>query len=565
MKTATCWKRTACAVAATLVMITAAAPQAQDTGSDAITQLARALGVDVDELDALGLTDGEMQALLAGFTEETVVVGTRAAPRTVTASAVPVDVLSTENIARQGATNLQEQLRTVVPSFNVNTQPISDASTVVRPAMLRNLAPDHTLVLVNGKRRHRSSIIDWHGGNGVAFGSQGPDISAIPAIALRQVEVLRDGAAAQYGSDAIAGVMNFALKDARDGASLEYMAGRFGAGDGLGYTVAGNAGLPLGATGFANLSFEYGGSDPTNRSAPRSDAIALRAAGNADVVSDTPQVWGSPHVEDDLKLFGNFGYTTGNGLQLYGHTNFASKRVTGGSFFRNPNTRGGVFSADGGSTLLVGDRLEAAGTGSAGCPAVAIVNHVADAAALDAVTASPDCFTFREIYPGGFTPQFGGEATDASAVAGVRRLDAAGLSWDISASVGAHSTDLFIEDTVNASLGPETPTSFDLGTNTQYDVNLNAGNPVPSVAAETEKRTPRNPVPGTRPPPEHRARNPHRRPREGAQTQRLGARPRPSSSWTEPRDSKKQVANGKQLTLKPLRRLAPRNGYAESK
>ena len=109
---------------------------------------------------------------------------------------------------------------------------------------------------------------------------------------------------------------------------------------------------------------------------------------------------------------------------------------------------------------------------------MAIVNHVADAAALDAVTASPDCFTFREIYPGGFTPQFGGEATDASAVAGVRRLDAAGLSWDISASVGAHSTDLFIEDTVNASLGPETPTSFDLGTNTQYDVNLNAGNPV---------------------------------------------------------------------------------------
>ena len=381
MKTATCWKRTACAVAATLVMITAAAPHAQDAGSDAITQLARALGVDVAELEVLGLTDGEMQALLAGFTEETVVVGTRAAPRTVTASAVPVDILSTENITRQGATNLQEQLRTVVPSFNVNTQPISDASTVVRPAMLRNLAPDHTLVLVNGKRRHRSSIIDWHGGNGVAFGSQGPDISAIPAIALRQVEVLRDGAAAQYGSDAIAGVMNFALKDARDGASLEYMTGRFGAGDGLGYTVAGNAGLPLGATGFANLSFEYGGSDPTNRSAPRSDAIALRAAGNADVVSDTPQVWGSPHVEDDLKLFGNFGYTAGNGLQIYGHTNFASKRVTGGFFFRNPNTRGGVFSADGGRTLLVGDRLEAAGTGSAGCPVVAIVNHVADATA----------------------------------------------------------------------------------------------------------------------------------------------------------------------------------------
>ena len=138
--------------------------------------------------------------------------------------------------------------------------------------MLRNLAPDHTLVLVNGKRRHRSSIIDWHGGNGVAFGSQGPDISAIPAIALRQVEVLRDGAAAQYGSDAIAGVMNFQLKDAASGGALELNTGAFGAGDGEAFNVAGNVGLPLGSRGFANLSLEYGGSNPTNRSAPRSDA-----------------------------------------------------------------------------------------------------------------------------------------------------------------------------------------------------------------------------------------------------------------------------------------------------
>ena len=180
-----------------------------------------------------------------------------------------------------------------MPSFSVNTQPISDASTVVRPAMLRNLAPDHTLVLVNGKRRHRSSIIDWHGGNGVAFGSQGPDISAIPAIALRQVEVLRDGAAAQYGSDAIAGVLNFQLKDAASGGAFDYNTGTFGDGDGEAMNVAANVGLPLGATGFANLSLEYGGSNPTNRSAPRSDAIALIAAGNTDVASDTPQVWGS--------------------------------------------------------------------------------------------------------------------------------------------------------------------------------------------------------------------------------------------------------------------------------
>ena len=146
----------ALAALAILTMTPAASiAQNDDTGA-----LARALGIERSEVEGLGLSNQEIRDLLDSFTEETVVVGTRGAPRTITASPVPVDVLSTERMSRQGTTNLQDQLRTVVPSFNVNTQPISDASTVVRPAMLRNLAPDHTLVLVNGKRRHRSSIID---------------------------------------------------------------------------------------------------------------------------------------------------------------------------------------------------------------------------------------------------------------------------------------------------------------------------------------------------------------------------------------------------------------------
>ncbi len=447
---------------------------AQDEPQEPIEALGRALGMTPDEVEALGLSPEEVQNLLAGFTEETVVVGSRAQPRTVTESPVPVDVLSPADLSRQGTLNLQDQLRTVVPSFNVNTQPISDASTVVRPVMLRNLAPDHTLVLVNGKRRHRSSIIDWHGGNGVAFGSQGPDISAIPSIALRQVEVLRDGAAAQYGSDAIAGVLNFQLKDAPSGGALEFNTGTFGDGDGEAMHVAANVGLPLGATGFANLSLEYGGSNPTNRSAPRSDAIALIGAGNTDVRSDTPQVWGSPDLEDDLKLFGNFGNLFDNGLQVYSHTNYASKKVTGGFFFRNPNTRGGVFSLDGGQTLLIGDALMAAGTGSANCPTVAITDHVADPVALQQVFDDPNCFSFRERFPGGFTPSFGGEAQDLSFVGGIRRLTAAGVVWDVSGSVGAHETDLFITDTVNASLGPDTPTAFNLGSNRQREIGLNA-------------------------------------------------------------------------------------------
>ena len=460
--------------AITAGLATPAAAQ-EDLTPEQYAELSHALGMTVEEIRAMGLSPAELQVLLDGFTEETVVVGSRAQPRTVAASPVPVDVLSAADLTNQGAVNLQDQLRTVIPSFNVNTQPISDASTVVRPAMLRNLAPDHTLVLVNGKRRHRSSIIDWHGGNGVAYGSQGPDISAIPAIALRQVEVLRDGAAAQYGSDAIAGVMNFQLKDAASGGSLEFDTGTFQEGDGEAFNVAGNVGLPLGAAGFANLSLEYGSSNPTNRSAARGDAIGLIAAGNTHVASDTPQIWGSPEIDDDLKLFGNFGHTFAGGVQLYAHTNYASKRVTGGFFFRNPNTRGGVFSPDGGSTLLVGDRLwaETGMAGAGNCPTVPITNNVPDAAALAAVAADPNCFTLHNRFPGGFTPSFGGEAQDMSLVGGVRGFTGAGFNWDASVSVGAHETELFIRDTVNASLGYDTPTAFDLGSNRQREIGLN--------------------------------------------------------------------------------------------
>ncbi len=130
---------------------------------------------------------------LAAITTSIVVVGSRAEPRSVTESTVPVDVIRSEDFTSQGSTDLATQLRTVVPSFNINTQPISDAATVVRPANLRNLAPDHTLILVNGKRRHRAAVITWLG-NGIADGSQGPDISIIPSIAIRQAEVLRGGA-----------------------------------------------------------------------------------------------------------------------------------------------------------------------------------------------------------------------------------------------------------------------------------------------------------------------------------------------------------------------------------
>lgn len=404
-----------------------------------------------------------------------VVVGSRGRPRSATESMVPIDVIATEEVLAQGDTSLDYLLRTVVPSFNVNANPIGDEAVLSRPTNLRGLAPDHTLVLVNGKRRHRSGAIKWWT-SGVNQGAQGPDISTIPVIALRQVEVLRDGASAQYGSDAIAGVLNFALKDAPSGGALEIRSGVTGAGDGAAYTVAGNVGLPLGADGFANISMEYGRSNPTSRSIQRNDAARLIAAGNT-LVSNPAQIWGSPDIDDDIKLWGNFGKPISDKLQLYAHTNYASKMATGGFYFRNPNTRDSVYSIDGGRSLLIGDALDADDgvlDGSANCPSVPVVNDVPDPSALGQVFADPNCFSFQELYPGGFTPQFGGTVKDASLVGGLRVLTAAGGAWDFSASVGSNNASFFIRDSVNASLGPETPTSFELGAYKQHEINLNA-------------------------------------------------------------------------------------------
>ena len=459
--------------------------------------------------------------LEVGGITTTITVGTRAEPRSMTSSPVPVDVIRTEAFASQGTTDLANQLRTVVPSFNVNIQPISDAATIVRPANLRNLAPDHTLILVNGKRRHRAAVISWLG-NGIADGSQGPDISVIPSIAIRQAEVLRDGAAAQYGSDAIAGVMNFQLKSAPSGGSLTFRTGTYRdanpgststcgegiigdikhscngiGGHGQGFTVAGNVGLPLGSNGFVNLSMEYGNANPTSRSIQRDGAQAIIAAGNTNL-RNPAQVWGAPKLEDDLKLFGNFGYLFDDRFQFYGHSNFASRTVTGGFYFRNPHTRGGVFRGpvvDGQPSLLVGDRVwaETGVEGAGNCPTIPIIDNVPDAAALAAVAANPNCFTLYSRFPGGFTPQFGGDLIDYSLVTGLRGFMSNGFIWDASVNIGTSDVDQFIFDTVNASLGYDTPTSFSPGSYRQDDINFNFDvsyqvNDIVHVAGGTEWR-----------------------------------------------------------------------------
>lgn len=435
--------------------------------------------------------------------ESLVVVGTRGQPRSVLDSAVPIDIVSSESFEKQGGADLPDLLRSLVPSYNINTQPISDASTVVRPANLRGLAPDHTLVLVNNKRRHRAAVIHWLG-NGLSDGSQGPDLAPIPAIALQQVEILRDGASAQYGSDAIAGVMNFQLKDNYEGGSIEFKPGIYQYGDGRQFALAGNIGLGN-PDAWSSLSFEYGGADPTVRSIQRTDAIDLINAGNFSV-KDPAQIWGQPIVEGDIKLFANYGATLTDTIDFYGHANYARKRVEGGFYFRNPNTRGGVFSTTSGETLLVGDlrglteemaawetrkaawEAENAAAVEAGeafpelsphdADDIPITNHVPDPERLQAVKNDPNLFTFQEMFPGGFTPRFGAFAWDSAVVVGVKGTaleEALGkpLTWDLSGSFGRHHADFFIFNTVNASLGPDTPTYFDPGDYIQTDYNLN--------------------------------------------------------------------------------------------
>jgi iron complex outermembrane recepter protein len=421
--------------------------------------------------------------LSASLNEEVFVTGSRAEARTVTESMAPIDVLSAKEFEGLSG-DLSDQIRTLVPSYNVNTQPISDASTIVRPASLRNLAPDHTLVLINGERRHRAAVIYWLG-NGVADGAQGPDISAIPSIGLRQVEVLRDGAAAQYGSDAIAGVMNFQLRDDRTGGAVQISGGTTQDGGGESYGIAANKGFALGTHGFANVTLDYGGSEPTDRSVQRDDAAALIAAGNT-AVRNPAQIWGSPDINNDLKVWLNSGYLFESGNQAYLHGNWMSKNVTGGFYYRNPNTRGGVFSNDGGETLLIGDALDARDgvlDGSAHCPTVNIVNDRPDPAAMSRVLADPNCFSFQELFPGGFTPQFGGDVRDVSTTVGIRGETDAKLSWGASAGFGSNKVDFFIDNTVNASLGPESPTDFNPGFYQQDEMNLNlrVGYPVNST------------------------------------------------------------------------------------
>ena len=400
--------------------------------------------------------------------EEVVVVGSRGAPRTVAESPVPVDVLTAEELGKTGSSDLLMQLQAAIPSLNVHLQPISDAASMIRPANLRGLSADSTLILVNGKRRHRASVIAFQGG-GVNDGSQGADISVIPSIALKQVEVLRDGAAAQYGSDAIAGVINFVLNDSSEGGSISVKQGEFSEGDGTTTTVAGNIGMPLTDDGFVNLSFQMKQADDTSRSVQRPDAQALIDSGNT-AVTEPAQIWGAPKIDDDITFFFNSGLDLGNGAEAYMFGNYSERDVDGGFYYRNPDSRGGVFTNGDGNRLIA----DVTGDMSGNCPTDV---DPADYALRDAIMANPNCYIHNEQAPGGYTPRFVGNITDTSFTAGTRgeitggNMD--GVRYDISGSVGRNQADFGLNNTFNPSMGPDSKRDFTTGSYIQLEKTFN--------------------------------------------------------------------------------------------
>ena len=458
--------------------------------------------------------------------EEVIVVGSRVPTRSAHDSPVPIDVLEGKTFRNYGVRDMDSLLRATVPSYNVNQQPIGDAATLVRPANLRGLPPDSTLIMVNGKRRHRSSVIITLGG-GISDGAHAADLAAIPAIALKRVEVLRDGAAAQYGSDAIAGVMNFMLKDAPDSGTVEARWGQFYLGDGDSRNIAGNLGVPLPLpfiqSGFANFSFEYGASDPTDRSVQRSDAQDLIDAGNQYVRQPHAQVWGAPEFHYDYKLFGNLGMKLNSSTELYGWGNYAQRKIEGGFYYRNPNTRSGVFDGqirkrDGDAILKVPDKdgkllpafsakdikdshltdaqkakyLNKDGSlkddvvydtvrvaDLSGADNCGIVEREDDADYSDVIANLPsNCFMFNEKFPGGFTPTFGATVSDWSGAVGIRGDLSSDNFWlddwhyDLSAVFGYHSADYFMTNTINpqlAYLRTNIPTNYNPGADIERD------------------------------------------------------------------------------------------------
>jgi iron complex outermembrane receptor protein len=373
--------------------------------------------------------------------EEVITTGSRSSkPRSASDSPVPVDVLNADEFNALGSTaDLTDNLRALVPSYTA-TPATGDGSAFVRPTSLRGTAPDQTLVLINGKRRHRSALVQFFA-PAAGNGAHGVDIGMIPSIALKRVEVLRDGAASQYGSDAIAGVINFIMKDAAEGGTVQVQAGEHFDGESS-LKVAANAGFAVGDTGFINASLEYMDNDALSRGIQRPDAQALIDAGNTAVGQDAPfgdapfaQTWGRPETEG-VRFFLNSGFDISDTSQLYARFSLAETDGRYRFFYRNP-----VHSS--------------------------LTQHRADG---------------YTGLPGGFTPYLDGAQDDSSFIVGIDGEFDSGMLYDFSYSFGKSELDYTLNNTVNGDLALDgvCPTceisqmKFDTGGYAQEEVNLNA-------------------------------------------------------------------------------------------
>jgi iron complex outermembrane receptor protein len=359
--------------------------------------------------------------------EAIAILGTRGQERTVISAPVPIDVLSTTDIQLTGRTETAQIIQAVAPSFNFPRTTIGDGTDHIRPATLRGLAPDQALVLVNGKRRHTSALVNVNGF--VGRGSQAVDLNAIPASMIDHIEILRDGAAAQYGSDAIAGVLNIVLKSTASGTFMSevgenvttynrdataqvafpaQMAER-SVRDGRVAQSALNYGFRFGGNGFLQLAGEVRDRQGTNRTLP--DTRPQYFTGDARN-SLPPQInhWQGESYNHDLGGFFNAGTTLDNGIEIYGFGGLSKRRGASAGFWRRAN----------------------------------------------------DDRTLRNLYPDGFLPFIKSDIVDGSVSAGLKG-DMAGWQWDLGTVYGHNAFDFTIDNSANVSLGPSSKTTFDAG------------------------------------------------------------------------------------------------------
>ncbi|WP_312318120.1 TonB-dependent receptor [Stenotrophomonas sp.] len=339
-----------------------------------------------------------------------IVTGTRVADRTVAESQSPIDIITPEALQATGTTELATALSRALPSLNFPRPALTDGTSGIRPAQLRGLSPDQVLVLVNGKRRHTSAQINVNGS--IGRGSSAVDINAIPIAAIERVEVLRDGASAQYGSDAIAGVINIVLKGSASGGSLALDAGQYSAGDGNRYQLSGDAGLGFAdGRGSLHVAGQILQQDESNRAGPYQGTAPN--TGNFPNVGQTTFVVGDPQV-DATAASANASFQFSDRVSAYATVLASNRDITSFAFYRSRNNSGQ-------GALLA------------------------------------------QTYPDGFVPQINQYSKDRSVVAGVKGSTESGWTWDVSYNHGENTIDFHTRNTINYSLGVDSPRSFYAG------------------------------------------------------------------------------------------------------